>query len=48
VTSTGGTLGPLEYSGAFARITDERLAELRKRLERQRTITDERKERKRP
>jgi uncharacterized protein YecT (DUF1311 family) len=48
VTSKGGTLGPLEYSGAFGTITDERLAELRQRLQRQRNITAERKERNTP
>lgn len=39
VTSTGGSLEPLEYSGAFAKVTEERIAELRERLQRQSTIT---------
>ncbi len=33
VVSKGGTLAPLEYSGAFRKITEERLAELQKRLQ---------------
>jgi uncharacterized protein YecT (DUF1311 family) len=36
VTSRDGSLGPLEYSGAYRKITEERLAELDKRLARQR------------
>jgi len=32
VTSKGGTLGALEYSDAFAKITDERRAALQRRL----------------
>jgi uncharacterized protein YecT (DUF1311 family) len=35
VTSKGGTLGPLEYSGAYRRLTEQRLAELEKRLSEQ-------------
>ena len=40
VRSEGGTLGPLEYSGAFLKITEERLSILEKRLSRQRTPID--------
>ena len=40
VRSQGGTLGPLEYSGAFLKITEERLSILEKRLSRQRTPID--------
>jgi uncharacterized protein YecT (DUF1311 family) len=40
VQSVGGTLGPLEYSGAFLKITEERLRILEKRLSRQRTPID--------
>ena len=32
VTSKGGSLAPLEYSGEYRRMTEERLAELRNRL----------------
>jgi uncharacterized protein YecT (DUF1311 family) len=32
VTSKGGSLEPLEYSGAYRKITEERLAQLEKRL----------------
>jgi len=42
VVSKGGTLEPLEYSGAFLKITEERLAELAKRLAQQKTTTDDR------
>jgi uncharacterized protein YecT (DUF1311 family) len=48
VTSKGGTLAPLEYSGAFEKITEQRLAELRRRLQRQGTATQERKEKSKP
>ena len=48
VTSKGGTLEPLEYSGAFGKITEERLADLHKRLQRQRSSTEERKEKDKP
>ena len=40
VTSKGGTLGPLEYSGAFAKLTEDRRVELQRRLQRQRAATD--------
>jgi uncharacterized protein YecT (DUF1311 family) len=40
VRSEGGTLGPLEYSGAFLKITEERLRILENRLSRQRTPID--------
>ena len=33
VSSKGGTLAPLEYNGAFNKITEERLRELQKRLQ---------------
>jgi len=32
VTSKGGSLGTLEYSGAYRKITEERLAQLERRL----------------
>lgn len=35
VISKGGTLAPLEYSGAFRKITEERLLDLQKRLQQQ-------------
>lgn len=38
VISKGGSLAPLEYSGAFKKITDERLGELQKRLQQARNI----------
>ena len=47
VVSKGGSLEPLEYSGAFRLITDQRLTELRERLRRQSVSTAE-KERHRP
>ncbi len=37
VVSKGGTLEPLEYSGAFRKITEERLAEFEKRLAQQKS-----------
>ena len=40
VVSQGGTLEPLEYSGAFRKITEERLSELQKRLQPQRATTN--------
>jgi len=48
VTSPGGTLGPLEYSGAFAKITDARLAELQQRLQRQQPPPQEERGRSKP
>jgi len=48
VTSKGGTLEPLEYSGAFEKITQERLAELQKRLQRQRSTPRDGKEKDKP
>lgn len=33
VESKGGSLGPLEYSSAFRKITEEMLTELQKRLQ---------------
>ena len=35
ITSKGGSLGPLEYSGAYRKITAERLAQLEERLTQQ-------------
>lgn len=43
VISTGGSLAPLEYSGAFKKITEERLAELQKRLQQPRNINHSKK-----
>lgn len=43
VISTGGSLAPLEYSGAFKKITDERFAELQKRLQQPRPINHSKK-----
>lgn len=43
VISKGGSLTPLEYSGAFKKITEERLAELQKRLQQPRNINPSKK-----
>ena len=43
VISTGGSLAPLEYSGAFKKITEVRLAELQKRLQQPRNINHSKK-----
>ena len=39
VVSKGGSLEPLEYSGAFRKITEERLAEIKKRLAQEQQTT---------
>jgi len=48
VTSKGGTLGALEYSDAFAKITDERRAALQQRLRRHRGPQQVKKEKDKP
>jgi uncharacterized protein YecT (DUF1311 family) len=48
VVSKGGTLAPLEYSGAFRKITEERLAELQKRLRQGTSTIQKNKERVKP
>lgn len=43
VISKGGSLAQLEYNGAFKKITEERLAELQKRLQQPRNINHSKK-----